>query len=243
MCEEINFWGKPRGIPDWRNPKNYDYDEVESGKNISLDLIRYWKWQFIRRCPKYQYHWLQYDKNRESWEVFNKNELTIEEKVSIFYNYDYLEDPNNYRRSPFMEVQSLTTLKCVPTSELSILNTVLFHASLMNDYVAVINPNLPLKSQFDQIKSDVKNWKEETNDGLIEQGKAPLEDTRQKFNNYPLFIRLLDARQDLKSGKPPTWEVIAKHIKKEDGFRGYSLSRFKSNYKKAKEYCVKARNW
>ncbi len=239
MCDE----NEALGLADWRKPENYEYPIVEKGSNISIESIKFWKWQFIRRCPVYQNDWREYVKNSEKWKVTKKNGTNKKQEIIKKYNLECLEDPNNYRINPFIEASSRLIPRSFPAANLDLYERAMKQAEDFNDHIAIINPYLPIKTQIDQIKLDIKSWKNEFNSILEEQGKAPIEDSRLNLNRYPLYIRLIDARRGRKSGKPPTWECITKYINNENGFAGYSVSRFQSNHKKAIEYFKKARIW
>jgi len=247
MHDESNPWG----LPDWRDPEQYPKhnNDIDENDEYYLKKIKFWKWEFIRRCPEYQKDWIKFNSNRDVWKKKDKEGKTKEGKVLFKYGLAYLDHPNPDLKNPFLLAASRTESECVPATCKIFVDQLTERARVNNNYIAIINPRLPLENQYVRITKEIEEWEDERistveldkDSNLVKTYTSDgIPDYRQAISKYTLYIRLLDSRQD---PSKPTWDAITEHLNQEKGYYGKSKESLKASHRTAKKYLKKARQW
>lgn len=237
----IDQENNPWGLPDWREAGQYP--------NIKTTKIAQWKWEFIRRSPEYQAHWMEYSENKKEWDIPDKHGITKEMNVSKSYLMTRMKHPNNKMDNPFLAfVESSPGIdRSVIYSHDMMCERFIANAKRLNHCLISINPRIAVDEQLAEIKQLIslacKQYEGYFNEDLHDpcpygstsdnkKIKIFLDDYgRNRVTNYPLYLRLLDARS-LKKPDRPTWREITAHLKQED-LPSQTIEKCKSQHKSA----------
>lgn len=207
-------------IPDWRDPSQYpDPDKT---------YMYQWRWEFVRRSKAYRNDWLEYSQNKEEWVKQRECGITKDEEVGHSYGLSMLIDPNGPGPIPqFGQVIDYEEQPVIPAfyhpEEVEYFCNKARHKGR---YLVSIDPTQFLDNQFDRIREQCKSWQKDIQMLLPQDTSSNPKTARARRDRYPLYLRLLDAHEDV-TAKLVKWRIVAQHLSKERGMHSYDIVKVK----------------
>lgn len=234
---DIDRDGKnPWGLPDWRNANEYN-------KLSDISMLG-WRWEFIRRSPSYRALWLKMQKARARYgdpyvhfvdryeeEAMRRHGMQLTGPQFDCYHEqlgEWLVDARG----------DLSDIRIFPTNAMDKLEPEAWLTSVSdkNHLLARIDPWTPLGPQLKSIEDIVKSYLDDEGDRLYilredlreEQTKVQ----RRRVDKYPLYLRLIDAR-DRRNLQKASWSEIVKALETDIDYINIDTDSVRRMYRKA----------
>ena len=210
----------PWEIPDWHVATHY---------NQFCDISNGWKWEFIRRTKGYRSLWLEMQKKRN--DLADRTVIySAEFQVAAQSRYDLplLGPQFDCRHSEFNfwmseygaqaekpEDETVFPGQLIPALDM---DAVIASVVNRNHILVRIDPWSPLGPQFEAVQKQIKLYQEDEHlrECLQLEGPMPSNRATQRLHTskFPLYLRLLDARDQNSPHKAP-WSEIIKQLETE----------------------------